>query len=175
MTLKLSKDILYCKIKHLHFRAGKTKWKISAKYSLTCQKHSCPFYICFFFCMWSEKYLIVLLLNNNCCLYTPLSCSIIDFFFPSLSTPAGCSRSAVSILDRTANDGHLQAYAASGRQSCVPVQGECSADRCDPFVVQCSLNCPRDNGSDSLTHVCDRRYRIYKDNCSLCDSGASNC
>lgn len=67
----------------------------------------------------------------------------------SLFTPAGCDNSAVSILDRTADDEHLQTYAALRWQSCVSVQGGCGPDKCGARVV--FVSCARDNRFDTLT------------------------
>lgn len=100
--------------------------------------------------------------------------------FLFLSTPAGCNRSEVSILDGTADDWHLQTYTASGWQSCVPVQGRRSSDECDPLVVWCFRSFAWNNGSDTLTQhmktpdLSDKSYCMYKGNFYLCYSKTTN-
>lgn len=173
-----------------HWKSGQYMSKGSVPGKVTFESLTETLMSFFSLCIWTEKYYFLLSLfgRTNVAsalpffpLNVPSGPLSIILFSPPLSTPAGSNRSAVSILDGTAHDWHLQAHAASGRQSCVPVQGECSSDGCDPLVVRCSLSCPRDNGSDALTRqvktpdLCDKSYCIYKGNFCLCDSETSNC
>lgn len=54
-----------------------------------------------------------------------------------VTCPAGRSGQTVQVLDWTAHDGHLQTDAASGRQSCVPLQHGCSSELRPSRVAEC--------------------------------------
>lgn len=79
----------------------------------------------------------------------------------------------MSILDRTAHDGHLQTHAASGWPGCVPVRGERRRDQRAAPLDQCHLSGAADNVSDTLTQNIKRMppafaHELQRSYCAKC-------